>query len=549
MSNEAILMLVRGLPRVPADDLSAEIGLDSIDLLDVNGFSEADYEMKFPAIKSGTPWAESPITDGRRPMTGAVGNVIESIRLELTSGTILQMAAAMSKLHLFVGYVQAFWGSTAQNNREPVYIKHYVPGEYVPRYALIYDISVAETTPLIPGTPTRSLTISIEREHYWRGLAPGDNPKRWYVEHVAVGQKWDATKTSLVSGGDHLATAQIDNCQEFLTTTTFQSKSWIDIPADRIAGDAPPLVCVTVNSPVGFTTDFHIASITNRTSITDRNGAALPLYHSFALSATNLQSGTAAFLTDAGRGIAHVPVSPNKRTVIVTPVGATEVNIGFWTVTANFAHLNPLVLQGRYAVYLRASQIGGTAGTCKARVIFSATQGDFFDSGLQTITDDTTAGVGMNYMGVITLPPDDHSNVGLLGKGYTAEYDFSVILSTQRTAGVGTIRLVDIVLMPLGSYVYIQPELNLSPDWYVFYDDTGYLTHGISEPVGGSRRFSGNTEFNALSEFSGQLSLEPKVNNRLYFVEYYTGGQGSSAGDDFTPRINLIPRWVGLSSK
>lgn len=551
MTTEAILMIMRGIRKTPADALSAEVGLDSINLLDITGFSQADYEMQFPALKSGGLWADATISDGRTLMTGAMGNVSETVRLELTSGTLIQMAALMSKLNLFVRYCHEYWSSFAQNEQEPVYLKHQVAGEPGERYALLYDISVAETPPLTPDTPQRIVTISIEREPYWRwGVAPGENPKRWYIENVAVGQKWTADKASLISGGDHLVSGLIDNCQEFLTTTTFQSRNFLDIPADKLPGDAPPLVCITADSPFGFSADLHIAVSTNRTSITDRNSSPLPLYNSFPLSGSSLQSGTAVFTTDNTWGIAHVPVSALKRTVVVTPVNASEVNIALWSASATFSHLNPLVLRGRYVVYLRGCQVGGTAGQTTARLIVNATQGELFNSGLMTLPLSTVARAGLIYMGVLTLPIDDHSPVGMLGKGYTAEYDMQFLLSTQRSAGVSTHELEDIILMPFSEgYTVIKPALNLSADWFNIYDNTGYFTHGRPESVGMGRRSSGNNEFNALTEFSGDLQLTPGVNNRLYFLSYYTGGNGAQPSVDMTPRINIVPRSTGLRTE
>lgn len=550
-SQNAILMFVRGIPKLPQDSLSVEQGLDSINLLDPNGFMIDSYDQRFPGLKSSAVWADTPITDGRTLMTTALGNISETMRVNLNAATLIQMSALLEKLGKFRAYVNAQWAVGTQDTAEPVYLKHQIIGEPGPRYALLYDIDIDVEAPDNPDEPTRLITVVIEREVYWRwGVSPGDSPKRWTIENVMVGQKWEASKASLVTGNDHLVVSQIDNCQEFLTTTTFQSVNFLDIPADKLPGDAPPLVCITVDSPHGFSTNFLIGVSTNRTSITDRNNSPLPLYNSLAASASSLQSGTAAFTTDNSRGIAHVPVSPNKRTVVVTPAGATEVDICFWTAGANFSHLNPLVLKGKYAVFLRASQIGGTAGAVSARLVLNATQGEFFNSGLITIADDSTAGVGLNHLGTVELPPDPHSSVGLLGKGYTAEYDFSALLSVRRASGAGTVRLVDVQFWPLGSMVYIQPALELSPGWFIFYDDTGYLTHGRNDlPVMGARRFSGNTEFNAMTEGAGQLQLTPGVNNRVYFLDYYTGGLGSQANTDFTPRINIIPRSTGFRTK
>lgn len=539
----SIFQIVRGVPKVPLDTATVQPDPDSIDLLEGSGLSTDSYDMQFPNLKNGALWSESPTADGRTLMSAANGNITETVRLQLNSATLIEMAAVLGKFGQFRRYINAFWASRDQNDSEPVYLKHQIIGEPGPRFALLYNIEVNVETPLNPNEPHRLLTLSLEREPYWRGLAPGDNPKRWTIEHIMVGQKWDTSKASLYQNTDHAGYGLIDNCQEWLTASSFQSRNFIDIPASSIPGDAPPLLCVGVTAEGSVSGKHLIGVSTNRTSITDRSGASLLLYNSIPMSSGTIASGTAAFTTDNNNGVAHVPTSPLKRTVVVTPAGATEVIVLTWN-TGNLPHTSILVLKGKYAVFLRASQIGGTAGVCSARITMGNSGGNIFDSGLQRIGDDATAPVELNYMGTMELPNNGCGHVSIDGRGYTAETDIAVMtVSTLRASGTGTIRLVDIVLFPLGNYIYINHDVSAGGSWFDFYDDTGYLSHGHTEPI--IAGVLSNTDGSISTEASGRLQLTPGVNNRLYFMEYRNNA-GVRPNIDMAVRANIVPRWTGF---
>ena len=148
-SPHAFFSIMRGVQKVPQDALSAEIGLDTIDLLDEDGFMVDTYDQQFPNLKNNAVWAENPINDGRTLMTNARGNLTETIRLKLTAATLVQMGALLSKLGKFRGYVNSFWMGGTQDTEEPVYLKHQIEGEPGPRYALLYDIEIHVETPAI----------------------------------------------------------------------------------------------------------------------------------------------------------------------------------------------------------------------------------------------------------------------------------------------------------------------------------------------------------------------------------------------------------------
>lgn len=181
MAVNAILQIVKGIAKTPGDTISAETGLDVLDLLDPQGFATDAYEMKIPSLKSSAVYADSPLTDGRTLISGTLGNVTETIRATLNGSSIIQLAAMMSRLMGFKQACNDFWDTFGQI--EPVYIKNQVSGEPGPRYALLYDIDVAVSDPINPTDNIRDVTIVIEREYGWRGIAQGITLKSGQSKH------------------------------------------------------------------------------------------------------------------------------------------------------------------------------------------------------------------------------------------------------------------------------------------------------------------------------------------------------------------------------
>lgn len=559
MSGHSVLQIIKGVQKVPGDTLSAEQGLDVIDLLDPLGFSTDTYEMKIPALKSSAVYADSPLTDGRTLISGAMGNVNETIRLTLTAGTIVQMGAMLSKLLRFKQDCNNFWDMFGQI--EPVYIKHQVNGEPGPRYALLYDIDIAIDQTVNPGDPQRDITIVIERETFWRGLAPGDNPKKWncFVNGVA----FNSSNASLRSGGQHTVSKTIGNKQEFNTVYTFQTENFVDIPAAALVGDAPPLVCIAADPTSGgsgLLTNLFIAKSTKPITQPDRQGNTQPRYNSFAAAAATL-GVDATFVTDATLGIRHLPVSANARYASISFATATEQIRLTWQAGINFCHVNPNLLRGRYQIFLRGEQNGGALGNISLNVRCLNTSGYFFRS--PTINPKITVAntVQVNDLGFVTFPVGSNSQSSIDGKGLSVnnvysvsgeiDGNFTVELHALRSTGTATLRIYDLVFMPIDEgAVYVLPIGGATggPETIV-YDNTGYFNHGKSDVYAAGRLADGNDGLDneIIAEPRGSMELTPGVDNRIYMLaDHLDAPIGSNPADTLAVKINIVPRWAGL---
>lgn len=558
-SPNAILMIVKGVAKVPQDSTSAEQGLDSIDLLDPLGFSCDDYAIQLPNLKNGAVWADSPITDGRTLVSGALGNVTETIRLALTAGTLIQLAAMLSRLVRFRQDCNDFWDTIGQI--EPVYIKHQIEGEPGPRYALLYNIEINIEQPLDPGEPNRTVTLSIEREFGWRGIAPGANPKQWncYIDH----QLFSASNASLVSGTMHTVTGSVKNKQEFSTLYSFQTKNFIDIPAAKLPGDLPPLMCMTM-SPTestggGLLENIFLSRVTKPLTQPDRKGNILPRYNAFAGSA-GILGVDATFVADATMGIAHPPVSATARYVSVSFATATDQLRLQWTASTAFAHVNPNLLHGRYHIFLRAEQNAGALGNISLYVRMINTAGYFFTSPTMTPTLTVATVVQVMSLGIVTFPPSSNNYSNSDGKGlgvanvYTGagqnDGNFRVELWALRSVAAGTLRVYDLILMPIDEgAVYIVPIGGATggPEVMV-YDNTGYYQHGKPDIYAAGRVMdaSNGLDNEIIAEARGGLDLKPGVDNRIYVLGNQFTTLGSSPADAYNTYINIVPRWAGL---
>jgi hypothetical protein len=551
MPSHIELSIVKGIGPVPGDSNSAEQPVEVLSLLDAHGFSVTDegWVPKLAQVKSGAVYADSPLSDGRSPVAAAKGNVVEQIKLTATAATWDARYWLESQLAQLARDAQDFHTSFSQI--EPVYLKWHARNAPGPQYALIYSIEIAQNVEAFLAANVNELSITIEREPYWRGIPPGANPKLWTYE--AAGNAFTATNADLSSGTDHLVYGTAKNKQEFDTLYTFLSTNYLDIPAANIPGDAPALVCITVTSNTEVTHDVFIAKSTNRAAITDRAGNSLPLYNVLACSAGSLEVG-GAFATDAINGIIHNPRSPLSRVLNYTPSDAAERQVTEWVITdAFYPHFNPTILRGRYMVFVRSRQVLGADGDTKLRLVMDSAAGRFFDSGEIKEELRVAATPALHYMGTVTLPPDPHSEVSARGKGLQVESDFSVQLNQRRSTGTSTSTFVDVILLPINEgCVLVKAEVYFGGTPTVsIYDSTGYMTHGRSEAIGSGRYLpaGNNEEYATLSELQGSdITLTPGVNNRLYFLweDKSTGETNSNPSEQWTINVNIVPRWVGI---
>lgn len=547
MNGIAFLKIIKGVQKVPGDTLSAEQGLDEIDLLDQNGFACDEYDMKIPALKSSAVYADSPLSDGRTLVSGVLGNVTETIRLQLTAGTIIQMAAMLSKLLRFKQDCNDFWDTFGQI--EPVYIKHQVIGEPGPRYALLYDIDIDPgQQSLIPSEAKRTVTLSIERELGWRGIAPGANPKQWTA--FKRNETFNATYADLTSAGVHLASnTALLNGNEYQTRDTFLNKNVLTIPASSIDGDLPALALISLTVTPGIV-GFFLSRDTRplTTPSTDLGNSQLRRLDLIAAAAS---LGTNATFVADTTGLAYVPTSATRRRIDVSFASAADTDRATWAWT----DLN--VMRGRFAMFVRARQYSGAQNDLRYYVKLSVDTTDYFYTSptiIPTLQGTVAAGgFALDYLGVVDLPPRGKTVSQARGKGLLVSDGIApstnnllgARLFASRVSGTTAIlAFCDIILMPIDEVACkVVTVASTNP---LFIDNTGHFTHGNPDDFAEKRKISSSEDIAGNAELSGNtITLLPGVDNHLIILAD-TGATGSTPTDDIDVYVDIVPRWQYL---
>lgn len=562
ISNTMFLKIVKGVPKVPQDTSSSEQGLDEIDLLDPNGFSLDTYDIKIPSMKSSAVYADSPLTDGRTLISGVLGNVNETIRLTLNSSTIIQLAANLSKLMRFKQDCRDFWSSFGQI--EPVYIKHQINGEPGPRYALLYDIDVNVESTVDPTDPLRTVTITIEREYGWRGLAPGDNPKRWAIENVFSGQQYRASNASLLTGNDFLfmETNILNRAEQNASLLSYNTKNFVDIPAASIPGDLPALMCLSYTSSNTTTaTALLIAKSTKRNTgnISRQTGQNQYIIRIFnAGDATMGTDTTLAADTGASRNTSNL-----QRRSQTTFATATMVN------RLTFQIRNLSVQRGKYAAFARA-RLSASGTTVNLQLMIDEVGSQSALTPVVLTNEGSPSGTGnttswyLTYLGQFSVPSSDRKTItSTNGLGLTVNAsvntDFALELWASRTAGAGALYVNDIVLIPIdeGAVNLVSATAQAitttaNPGAGIVYDNTGYLQHGTSNDIAvlASASVNDYSEYDRLNMSGSPLYLSPGVDNRLEFLAYTDATKFSRIDNPagMTVRVSIVPRWAGFRS-
>lgn len=561
------LAIIKGIAKVPQDNNNAEIGLDPIDLLDPNGFSCDEYLIKIPALKSSALYADSPLTDGRTLMNGALGNVSEIIRLTLNSATIIQTAAMISKLGRIKQDCLNFWSSFGQV--EPVYIKHQIDGEPGPRYALLYDIDIDIETPIDPSVPMRTITLSIEREYGWRGIAPGENPKKWTA--YKFGQNFSVANADLIATTNHLfSSTLIYNSIEWASKSSIQKRNYIDIPATQINGDLPALAMIYFDVATATNCyNLFLSRTSKPTSVGLKDGGSA--FQHYNLSAAEVPSaylGTDTTLAADTGAIIYPPASASARRAVITfATDATNVSRLIWSTLNNSIASDPPVMdenmfRGRFAAFLRCRQVGGSAGDVHMSLQTGNVQNVNDPMFITTeVTPTIQAGAGntadwpVTYMGQISIPIDTRVAMGADGRGIAANANnsangFRIQLFARAASATPDLYVSDLMLVPIdecAGQIVITPGTTSN----LILDNTGYFMRGLDDPFAARIHYDNATTFastNKHIEFQGQpITLMPGVDNRIHtFVFDGTNLSLPSVTNVAAIYVDIVPRWSGL---
>lgn len=558
----AILQITKGVAKTPGDSRSSELGLTSVDLLD-GGFNVESYDIKLPALKSSAVWADSPLSDGRRLQSGTLGNPVETLRIELTAGTFVQMAAKLTQLTRMKQDCNDYWDTNMQ--LEPVYIKHQIVGEPGARYALLYDIDLAIDEPMNPGDPNRLITMVIEREYGWRGIAPGANPKRWAIENVFSNQKFNNTNAPLLLGTDFLVyETGIENRAEVRTDGAgYSVKNFVDIPAEKIPGDLPALLCFSYTKAGNSNaTSLFVSKTTARnTGNVDRvDGSNQFIIHAFnAADASVATDTTLAADTGANTGISGL--QRRSQTTFATATLISRLGWGEGNYSVN--GLNLSVLRGTYAVFARA-RLSAASTTVQLQLnvgevgsaVSPLSPVTFTGEGVPSGTGNTSFWE-LVYLGQVTMPLTNRKTVvsvngmGIAVHPSSTSADIGIELYASRTAGAGVLYVNDLLFMPTaeGAMTFVSTGQGLTSNGGgLLYDNTGYLQHGDNEEYAAlftSILGSQFSEYDRLQMTGQSIYLTPGVDNRLEFLAYTDSNKRSAYNipTGVTIRVSIVPRW------
>lgn len=552
------LAIVIGFEPVPGDTASAEQPIQVLTLTGSQGFAldpNEGWMPQLPALKNGGVWAESSISLGRTLIAGQDSNVTESMRLSIGTGDPLLLHSYIVKLNRFIELARQHWTTFYQTL--PVYLKWKAISGKGYQYALIYNIDHTIEYPGTENTGVVDVTLSIEREPYWRAIPPGANPKRYYYEKNNL--QWNKANAKLDSGADHFKVDTVENRQEW--SSGFASEISSDyLEVSGIPGDAPALLCLTLRgtAPSSYIAKkVYVARSTKNTPLTARSGSTGIRRYNILNACDGALGPDAALANDTGApklnttGVnRRIEVSFTTTTTLFTRVGWTSSN-----------NINATLLRGKYSVLLRMRQVGGTFGQITVQVdVYTGNTINAIQS--FTVNPTVIAGTGntsgwpLHYLGDVTIPVNSRGTVSSQGYGESvqAEADNTIFIQASRSAGAGVLYLSDLIFLPIDEGAFSAEAVTYgfisgTHVYPVIIDNTGYLVRGINEAAAWNYDdvvFYPREPYQIKGDV---FSLEPGVTNRLYFL---TVGQDNSVenrsevASSIDVLVNIVPRWRGV---
>lgn len=569
------LEIVRGIGPYAVDTTSAEQPMEVLSLLNPQGFAvqESGWIPNFPQVKDGGLYAESPVSDGRILIAASEDNVTETMQLVASSATFATRYILERQLHAFAERARDF--HTEQNQIEPVYLKAWFQGAPGPQYALIFNIQVAQRKDPFAPYNVNELTVTIEREPFWRPIPPGANPKLWTIffrnstlttdpDDLYIGAR-DLTYSNAVK--NLFQTNGLENSREWnVGQSDVTSENYIDIPAADIPGDAPALVCLAVEIPSVTAGGLYVGRQTKSTTLVGRNGTNNTSV--LVLNAGDVASRGSDATIQADTGAPNSNNQSSGQRGRVAFVTASLVQRFRWRaqgVDSPETRIDTTLERGTYAAFLRARL--SAAGTVQLQLQYGLN--DLTNLVLNPIFNLTEVGAGgtgnttlwgVAYLGTISIPlTSARVSVGADGKGVlvlpsnTSFSSLSIVLAAARTSGTPELYVADLVLIPID-----ECSIGLKPTSAGFlgavntliYDNTGYFQHGYPGDYAMYwRYFSAGGETPAEDEVAeiqgGQLMLLPGVNNRLHFL-YADVAQSIVKQTGNRVYLNAVPRWRGI---
>lgn len=578
--NHKQLLLVKGIGKTAGDSLSAENDPVVISLM--SGLITLDgqgWNPEVAQVKNGGIWADSPLNDGRELLAAAVGNVTEKITVLVTATAYLDVMRALSSLNQMANDCRDYWQTEYQI--EPVYLTWEAGCGAGPQYALLYNIEVSPDY-LDAPSPAMRVSLSLEREPYWRGIPPGANPKMWSYYVNSAHPQFNKNGASLLSGSDHLIVATLQNKHEWTPAAaglqlTSISKNYIDVAASQVPGDAPALVEIgiepssneinIITSYIGHTTKPFTA--TGHDNVT--RAQALILNAGDSNGAGNIVKTVVTSETGVKSNNSAVNYYNGVRTV--TGADADWTTAAQWGAPTAFTPILQLdreIYRGSFVAFARAfntSAASPVVTDMRMRLQIgegsnpSAMMNNIVLPEVQVPLLATNTDFDLTYLGMFSLPLAERSVVSGVGYGrQIQEASNNITITLQQRVDVATANrtftLIDVVLMPIdeGLMSVIQNAGSTSTQMSLICDNTGYMTRGEGRQVVFSflRNFADAyiTTGGISTESRGQgITLKPNTAQRLYFINSFFVSSGATRRglmDNFTVRMNIVPRWAGI---
>lgn len=536
------LKIIKGFGPIPGDTASAEQQPIVVDLMDSNGGIALDgtngaWSPQIPAVKP--LWAENPANDGRTLIAGALNNVTETIRLIITGSDAATVYSNLRRLYDIRQDALDFWQTEGQI--EPVYLKWWANCGVGPQFALIYTMDIAPEF-MNSEMPTIQVTLTIEREFGWRGIPPGANPKYWTLrnyQNQPVGQ-YSLFDRSVY----HIANQTIQNQREWNTGQTLPiTQNYIDVPGTLIPGDIPALLCLTVY-PGAPVENVYIGTSSKPSTIPARTGAAHQVY--YTLNAGDATMGTdTSVAADTGAPRSNSSVS-GQRTVTTFVTATLQPRVS-WRSTSK-SRVDQNMMRGRFLVFLRARV--SAAATVSLQLIAKMNPNET-GTALPAVSISALGGGGVGnttswplfYLGTVDIPNTERAAARADGLGYDSDALLSLELWASRSAGAGSLYMSDMIMIPVDEGATDIVSLNDTSAGqsysYAILDNTGYLSHGRTDPSVITDAYIAYTR--------GQdLNLIPGVTNRIYFLGYAAAAGLAPIYTNIDALVNIVPRWAGI---
>lgn len=469
----------------------------------------------YAALKNSGVWNDSPMLDGRQLTAAAPGNVIETMSC-IASGTQAARAAAIARLTRFAQAARDF--HTEDVAYRPVYIRYRAAGSPAEQYALVYNIEVDVQQDPFGATDSNPLTLTIEREPFWRAIKPLADPRE-YIKQT-TGTLADFVSTT------------VSNFDERNSGFGVSRVNYIDIPADSVKGTAPALCQVTFGVPSPYAAVKR--AWVSRDTIGGRHTSSAALYHRNTMNGTDaaLRSGGAGSIVSTATGLYGAFTTGLPRSVLRMTLGATYTSNkdAFWTNTPSGTH--------KFLAFVRGRLISGgySTLTTQLRVLRSAGAGAP-QQVLATLPFTLTSNFGAVYAGIVEYSAYRQ----MVWSGAQYAYPLQVEVAAATVGGAATFDIWDVVFIPFDEFA-ISAD-NIKARYKLVADGTGNISGGVQ--AGFVQEYLSGLATDIVQARGQMIELEPNQDNRLYFM-FEMDATVADPLQDFNVTVNIVPRWHGV---